>query len=67
MDTKQKALQKVLDNPMSAEAWQECGKACEWEGGMQHYDWREVAIKFYKINLTEGWDKAVDWLNNLIN
>ena len=28
--------------------------------------WQRNALKFHEINLTEGWDKAVEWLNGLI-
>lgn len=29
-------------------------------------DWKASALKFHEINLTEGWDKAVEYLNGLI-
>lgn len=30
-------------------------------------DWLKYSIYFHEINLTEGWDKAVEYLENLIN
>lgn len=32
-----------------------------------HDEWFKRALQFHEINLTEGWDKAVQWLNDLIN
>lgn len=31
-----------------------------------HDEWCKKALRFHEINLTEGWDKAVKWLNDLI-
>ncbi len=28
--------------------------------------WKLFALRFHEINLTEGWDKAVEYLNSLI-
>lgn len=28
--------------------------------------WNYYGCRFHEINLTEGWEKAVEWLNNLI-
>ena len=28
--------------------------------------WQRNALRFHEINLTEGWDKAVEYLTNLI-
>lgn len=36
-----------------------CSK--NWTG-----DWQSYALRFHEINLTEGWDKAVDYLLGLI-
>lgn len=58
--------------------WQALGKACRWDilGIGQPFnmggDWYEeewhihYAIKFHLINLTEGWDKAVAYLEELV-
>lgn len=51
--------------------WQSLGKACGWcierESYMQFIpQWRDYALRFHEINLTEGWDAAVKWLNDLI-
>ena len=61
--------------------WQALGKACKWEEDTRfadmedgeiseimtlYGDWKDNALKFYEINLTEGWDKAVEWLKDLI-
>ncbi len=29
-------------------------------------DWKIYALRFHEINLTEGFDKAVEWLTNLV-
>lgn len=29
-------------------------------------NWKFHSLYFHEINLTEGWDKAVEWLNDLI-
>lgn len=67
---KQEALENVIKNPMSAEAWQECGKACGWGDksiiGSIIPKWQYVAFRFHEINLTQGFEEAVDWLEELI-
>ena len=37
-----------------------------WSSAKTRDRWQYEALKFHEINLTEGWDKAVDWLNDLI-
>lgn len=52
--------------------WQALGKACGWAEkrptstpySKEEWFWR--ATKFYEINLTEGWEKAVKYLEDLI-
>lgn len=62
--------------------WQSLGKACGWEGeeirmhlgerGIssayfgKHHEYIYQATKFHIINLTEGWDKAVEYLTETI-
>lgn len=51
--------------------WQSLGKACGWGIDRESYmqfipQWRDYALRFHEINLTEGWDKAVEYLNSLI-
>lgn len=55
--------------------WQAIGKRCGWcecDCGGQHEgecpvpDWQNTALRFYEINLTEGFEKAVEYLQNLI-
>lgn len=53
--------------------WQALGKACGWEmekiytGEFSSFNEPECqAIRFHEINLTQGFDKAVDWLEELI-
>lgn len=52
--------------------WQALGKACGWELGKTKWDvatapqWLEYSLQFHEINLTEGWDKAVSYLEELI-
>jgi hypothetical protein len=28
--------------------------------------WKQIALSFHEINLTEGWDSAISYLNNLV-
>lgn len=60
---------------MKADFWQALGKACgwsEWSGEMGIMSeeeialWKFYALSFYEINLTQGWDKAVEYLEDLI-
>jgi len=48
--------------------WQCLGKACGWYTFPEEKSprWQITALRFHEINLTEGWDKAVEWLNDLI-
>lgn len=54
--------------------WQSLGKACGWDKDNMFYNengcyklisWRRVSLKFHEINLTEGWDKAVEYLQEI--
>ncbi len=49
--------------------WQALGKACGWNPHkkISDVDWIDHALRFHKINLTQGWDKAVEYLADLIN
>jgi stalled ribosome alternative rescue factor ArfA len=73
------AIASVLIDPLF---WQALGKACGWGGylvcpicfngtGRDSDEpfmdiWQYNAIKFHEINLTQGWDKAVEYLEDLI-
>lgn len=59
--------------------WQSLGKACGWgvtddcwgctydEGATENTPyWKYYALQFHEKNLTEGWDAAVKWLNEII-
>ncbi len=56
--------------------WQALGKSCGWEWeskherfGTRYYGtgaWKENALKFHEINLTESFTSAVAWLEKLI-
>lgn len=56
--------------------WQALGKACRWEKFEEGYDiegdytkietWKSNALQFHEINLTEGFNKAVEWLEEKI-
>jgi len=37
-----------------------------WSSAKTRDRWQYEALKFHEINLTEGWDAAVSWLNDLI-
>lgn len=65
----------ILDSPFDDPLfWQALGKACGWEGKdtVIEYSpwvipmWQYNALRFHEINLTQGWDAAVEWLTNLI-
>ena len=45
--------------------WQALGKACRWNW-LDKRNWKYFAIHFHEINLTQGWDKAVEYLEDLI-
>lgn len=71
--------QEIVCDPIF---WQSLQKACDKNGNTDWADemeitrfgthkkvktaWRYNALKFHEINLTEGWDKAVEYLNSLI-
>lgn len=45
--------------------WQALGKACGWEKEFRKI-WKYNALCFHETNLIEGFDKAIDFLFNLI-
>lgn len=60
--------------------WQALGKACGWKGlgiykmclcekseNREVMEWEMYAFRFYEINITEGWEKAVEYLEEIIN
>ena len=63
---------KIILDPLF---WQALGKACNWREDELRYDdsirdygaWLYRAETFYNINLTEGFEKAVEYLETLIN
>lgn len=53
--------------------WQSLGKSCGWKDGQHPHSgttgyilWVDYALFFHKKNLMEGWDKAVEWLEELV-
>jgi len=51
--------------------WKGLGNNQAWGFGMEGESndediWQEYAMQFYGINLTQGFDKAIGWLNNII-
>lgn len=52
--------------------WQALGKACGWDnsevGEIGNYveDWKTNAIIFHTTNLTEGWESAIKYLEELV-
>lgn len=71
---KQKAILEVINKPMSAEAWKECGKAHGWQEANKYgfkptpdgrQVWKEHALEFHEINLTEGRLAAVTFLRSV--
>ncbi len=56
--------------------WQALSKACGWKStGLFHsvgsdtrevMEWEFFATEFYRKNLTEGWDAAIKYLQDLI-
>jgi hypothetical protein len=56
--------------------WQALCKACGWgnetiddydTGLVRGRDWQHHALRFHEINLTESWDKAVEYLRGITN
>ncbi len=61
--------------------WQALGKACGWKQVLSHgsaeagdeegcthsdcQDWYRNALRFFEINLTQGWNKAVEYLSEI--
>lgn len=54
--------------------WKSLGKACGWNGGydsfngVKHYNldsWQYHALTFHEINLTESFEKAVEYLQKI--
>jgi len=72
--TKYPAIQsKIVLDPLF---WQALGKACGWdtriyytekENATRDFWYLEKAIRFHEINLTEGWEKAIEYLENITN
>lgn len=67
-------VEKCILDPLF---WQALSKACGWKENCVHaYDdkgkyvlmpeWKHYALRFHEINLTEGWDKAVSYLQEII-
>lgn len=54
---------RVVCNPLF---WQALAKACGWTNNEKVKVWKFNAHEFHEINLTEGWDKAVEYLLELI-
>lgn len=50
---------------MKSSFWQALGKACGWDKEYEN-KWMDVAHEFYAHNLVEGWNKAVEWLEELV-
>ena len=67
-------LRAITTDPL---LWQAIGKACGWTSDKGDYadttveewtknHWKNIAIQFHEINLTQSWDKAVEYLSDLI-
>lgn len=67
---------------MSKDFWQALGKACGWKkkedfmkshetvfmvGNNRVDEWRHNAMKFHEINITECFDKAIEYLKSITN
>lgn len=73
---KKSRLKDVSDFPITVSKlvtldplfWQALGKTEHWDSGfsLEEYPWKIYALKFHKINLTQGFDKAVEYLSELI-
>lgn len=57
-------VRTCLLDPLFWQALEKSRKPYEDSFGMG--DWKKLALKFHEINLTQGWDKAVEWLEDLI-
>lgn len=53
---------KTLFTP---EFWKALGVACNWPDTLSPI-WLQNALHFYEISLTEGWEKAIRWLERVI-
>lgn len=42
------------------------GSVVSKHGGIRKPKWKEVALCFHEINLTQGWDSSVKWLDELV-
>lgn len=59
---------------MDSSFWQALGKACGWDWGYckdedseyNNHCTKCIHRRFHEINLTEGFDKAVDYLKKLL-
>jgi len=55
--------------------WQALGKACGWKKvhddpklcGRVFPDWKDNALRFHETNLTQGFDKAIEFLQEATN
>lgn len=47
--------------------WQALGKACGWSDDGVTVVWLYHAHEFYNLNLTEGWEKAISYLQEITN
>lgn len=67
-ELKEKYLnQNALLDPLF---WQSLGKSCGWEetywSTNSNFNYLKEAQEFHRINLTEGWDAAVKYLQDLL-
>lgn len=52
--------------------WLALSRACKWDVQMvanpqpHNYRWFIEALKFYEINLTDGWQKAIEYLESVV-
>lgn len=55
--------------------WQALGKSAGWDKGIEtcidescpeHSTWKQNALRFHEINLTEGWDSAIKYLSEIL-
>jgi len=68
-DYERPVLEEYFCNP---KFFQAIGRASGWEADRdftdktEDTDWKQVALAFYELNLTEGMDSAIDYLYGLL-
>ena len=62
---KEYPLEKIILDPTF---WQALENVCKWEMNCNdhRYAWEHYALRFHQINLTESWESAIKYLEDLL-